>query len=417
VKARVAIGITALLLLGIGAAWGTGSLNRATLTLAAFIQSGTGAVEISARDKMRQIIHAKDFGAVCDGTVGNPGTDNQTAFQNAITAAGAAGQVVFPTGKCSFSGTLQPAGNEQTWRGAGAGATQLNYTGAGDAIFIPDGLQLVLLADLGITVGSGAGVVALHIQGGPSGTFRNSFRNVSIYRQGGPNPVTGQKGIWLEYTSGSNGPWFNQFSDIWISFIDKPIVISAQANQNRFNGVSIEAFGTGATGIAVDVAGSENVFSGIVFSKGNGQATTSIGINCTGTYNMFIGAVADLGTGELYQLSAGSTLNVVIGGDASSGGGGTNGNAANVIWPGPGAALAVPKIRPSAGNLTLDAPGGAISVINNTFFVPGFALSGLGTPGNGAMLYCTDCLAGSNPCTASSTGAMAFRQNSTWKCL
>lgn len=47
----------------------------------AFIQLGTGAVERTARDKMRDFVHVKDFGAVGDGT-----TDDYTAFTRAFTA-------------------------------------------------------------------------------------------------------------------------------------------------------------------------------------------------------------------------------------------------------------------------------------------------------------------------------------------
>jgi hypothetical protein len=53
-----------------------------------------------------------------------------------------------------------------------------------------------------------------------------------------------------------------------------------------------------------------------------------------------------------------------------------------------------------------------------TFFNPGrVAFSTLGTPPNGAQVYCTDCTEGSDPCTGSGTGAMALRVNGVWKCL
>lgn len=43
-------------------------------------------------------------------------------------------------------------------------------------------------------------------------------------------------------------------------------------------------------------------------------------------------------------------------------------------------------------------------------------LAQLGTPADGTIVYCTDCLRGSNPCTASSSGAFAMRENSAWNC-
>jgi hypothetical protein len=40
----------------------------------------------------------------------------------------------------------------------------------------------------------------------------------------------------------------------------------------------------------------------------------------------------------------------------------------------------------------------------------------LGTPANGTVAYCSDCLAQSNPCTGASTGAFARRLNGAWDC-
>lgn len=35
---------------------------------------------------------------------------------------------------------------------------------------------------------------------------------------------------------------------------------------------------------------------------------------------------------------------------------------------------------------------------------------------NGAIIYCSNCLAASSPCTGASTGAMALRVNGAWRC-
>lgn len=43
------------------------------------------------------------------------------------------------------------------------------------------------------------------------------------------------------------------------------------------------------------------------------------------------------------------------------------------------------------------------------------AFASLGTPGNGALVYCSDCTA-ANPCAGSGTGAVARRENSAWNC-
>ena len=71
-----------------------------------FLQEGTGAVAISAQDKMRQIVSVKDFGAVGDGV-----TDDTAAIQAAIDyvyGTGDYGEVIIPpsTGEYIFTSVL-----------------------------------------------------------------------------------------------------------------------------------------------------------------------------------------------------------------------------------------------------------------------------------------------------------------------
>lgn len=49
----------------------------------------------------------------------------------------------------------------------------------------------------------------------------------------------------------------------------------------------------------------------------------------------------------------------------------------------------------------------------------GVAFASLGTPGNGTILFCTNCDPASTPCTTggASTGSLAVRQNAAWKCF
>ncbi len=44
------------------------------------------------------------------------------------------------------------------------------------------------------------------------------------------------------------------------------------------------------------------------------------------------------------------------------------------------------------------------------------ALADLGAPANGTVIYCSDCANASNPCTGTSTGAVAKRLNGAWDC-
>jgi hypothetical protein len=65
-----------------------------------FLQSGTGAVSRTVQSKLQDVINAKDFGVVCDGT-----TDDSANAQAAITAA-AGRPVVFPAGTCVIGTAL-----------------------------------------------------------------------------------------------------------------------------------------------------------------------------------------------------------------------------------------------------------------------------------------------------------------------
>lgn len=81
----------------------------------AFKQAGTGAVERTAQDKMRDAYHAKDFGVLADGT-----TNDSTAFTAAWTAAAAAGRsLLLPPGtiilnRFTFSSHVPLIGDSRT---------------------------------------------------------------------------------------------------------------------------------------------------------------------------------------------------------------------------------------------------------------------------------------------------------------
>lgn len=109
-----------------GTTWVASDINTANLaassgsTLVGHIASGSGAVAVTLQAKLREFISVAGFGAVGDGV-----TDDTAAIQNAITAAGTGGTVLFK-GTHAISGTLQPLAN-QTWEGIG-GACDLYFT-------------------------------------------------------------------------------------------------------------------------------------------------------------------------------------------------------------------------------------------------------------------------------------------------
>jgi len=77
-----------------------------------FLQAGTGAVTRTVQSKLRDVVSVKDFGAVADGSFtagGSPsGTDNLTAFSNALNAAISTGisRVYVPGGVYYLSGKI-----------------------------------------------------------------------------------------------------------------------------------------------------------------------------------------------------------------------------------------------------------------------------------------------------------------------
>ncbi|HQR17689.1 MAG TPA: hypothetical protein PK948_04945, partial [Gemmatimonadales bacterium] len=51
-----------------------------------------------------------------------------------------------------------------------------------------------------------------------------------------------------------------------------------------------------------------------------------------------------------------------------------------------------------------------------SFSAPSTLFANLGSPSNGTMVYCSDCLIGTNPCVGSGNGAFAERLNGVWVC-
>lgn len=70
--------------------------------LVGWLQTGTGAVARTVQSKLRDIVSAKDFGAVGDGT-----TDDSAAINAALAAVAISGaKLVFPPGTYLYSGTI-----------------------------------------------------------------------------------------------------------------------------------------------------------------------------------------------------------------------------------------------------------------------------------------------------------------------
>lgn len=136
-------------------------------------------------------------------------------------------------------------------------------------------------------------------------------------------------------------------------------------------------------GALLEVVGSASI-SDPLFAAGSPGATDA---NSFKFYN---------GSGDITTFIAGGASQFVIG-TAQGDGGLRAPTTKNLVF---GDSAAYRMILTSAGPVLL-AP---------------VAFASLGTPANGALTYCSNCLKGSNPCSGASTGSMAARLNGVWRC-
>jgi len=70
----------------------------------------------------------------------------------------------------------------------------------------------------------------------------------------------------------------------------------------------------------------------------------------------------------------------------------------------------------AAVTLTVSGATTLTAVAADSFTMTAVLFAALGTPSNGVIKYCSNCLKGSNPCSGASTGAIAERLNGIWRC-
>ena len=95
-----------------------------------FIQSGTGAVQRTVENKLKDTVSVKDFGAVGDGT-----TNDTAAIQAAITATPANGTLFFPPG--TYRGYILLRRNNISILGAGSASTIIKLPNSTTSITVP----------------------------------------------------------------------------------------------------------------------------------------------------------------------------------------------------------------------------------------------------------------------------------------
>jgi hypothetical protein len=83
-----------------------------------------------------------------------------------------------------------------------------------------------------------------------------------------------------------------------------------------------------------------------------------------------------------------------------------------------GTTSSFPSLKRSGGDLEVKlADDSAYTRLNaSSILTTGTTFGNLGSTTNGAIIYCSDCLYNSNPCSGASTGAIAKRINGAWRC-
>ena len=114
-----------------------------------FTQSGTGAIQRTVENKLKDTVSVKDFGAVGDGVA-----DDTAAIQAAINAIPAGGSLIFEPTK-TYNVSVLNVTNKSIYM-VGFGAT-LNCTGSFGAIYKTDHGNKLIVEGLSFT-GSGAGI-------------------------------------------------------------------------------------------------------------------------------------------------------------------------------------------------------------------------------------------------------------------
>lgn len=263
-----------------------------------FLQAGTGAVARTWQDKNRDVFSVKDFGAKGDGS-----TDDTTAIQAAITAAGATGTggiVFFPRGVYVVSASLSVAASGVYLVGTGTRGSQIitNHATADVVIFGTGTVASVsgvgirdMLISASVTRTNGAAVLmnGAYQAEAVDLTLANMFRGAVvtgtsklIYIERSYISPIATTGIGIYITGNSN--------DVYMT---NNFIIGAASPQP-----SIGIFMDNCNGIFAYNTGLFQCGSGILISPGNGQLCENI---------FFVNCSVDSGSGTGLTIAATGT--------------------------------------------------------------------------------------------------------------
>lgn len=211
-----------------------------------YAASGTGAVERSVSDKVKEWVSVKDFGAVGDGIA-----DDTIAFRNALSSHDS---IMIPSGSYLISGTLE-MGNFKALQGLGQKSVVKCQSHSFDAIHM---------------IGKGGVIHNLRVEGGNTAVkFYGKISECTQNLISDVQIIGAQSGLVLDgYTNGANPCYWNVFRNV---LIEQPGVQGVYLtksgagdtpNANRFYGVRVYSKGatTSGSGFFVEYGALNNSF-------------------------------------------------------------------------------------------------------------------------------------------------------------
>lgn len=132
-----------------------------------FQQAGTGAVQRTVQDELRDRVSVKQFGAVGDGV-----TDDAAAIQAAVTDLGPSGTVFFPPGNYKTTASILVSKNI-VLQGAGPKASIVRPVGNFDVFSFTGPSEGAGVRDLGIAGSSMTGGALIAFRGSDRGSVSN----------------------------------------------------------------------------------------------------------------------------------------------------------------------------------------------------------------------------------------------------
>lgn len=422
---------------------------------------------------IRAGVWANDFsGSDCDGV-----TPTQVAFQNAINLAQSLGMPMRFQGQCYIAATLNITaqldfGGQGSHASSGANASILIGAPAIDIIHITTGAGAnpVYLHDFAIDYSSSAlaGTNAIVVGGTAGNENKNSkFERISIsYGTGlAYNGITfNQASTWSIFETTVafqyNGVVIQNTNNVDSG--DSQIIGSWFDGGNGAN-AAIEFFSSGglrfignktngtAMGNGLQVVLGSGVFTSDLFIVGNsfegiastGSALSFTRFGSTGNFGLITISANELtgkwcvfvptdGAGGTWLNDVSITGNVCLLNNTSGAAGfaidsTNNFNISGNVVQSQNSNSQKVAIGTAATNGYINAPSGVGPFVASTYGASatnivhdpyGLVLSAMpSTIGNGSQIFVTDGAPASSPCTGTSTGSMAFRQNGAWKCF